>query len=131
MAARSTLFALVLALPLVAAEPALAATEAQIEDAIDLGLTHVRSRQDADGKWGDTWCGAYKTGETALALLTLLKGGVEPYDPAVERGFDWLLEQPLQRVYEVSLALLAGSVNISAFTVPMPFWNVWVWPSAS
>lgn len=93
---------------ILAAGPAAAVDDAAVNAAVDKGVSWLRGRQDPDGSFRGHWHGeGYKSGETALALLTLLKCGVEPGDPAVERGFAWLLEQPLQRTYEVSVSVLA------------------------
>lgn len=100
--------ALVLASALAAAPSARAATPDEVNSAVAKGVAWVRSQQEPDGSFPCKWVGqGYKSGETALALLTLLKGGVEPGDPAIDRGFDWLLAQPLQKTYEVSVAILA------------------------
>ncbi len=85
-----------------------AASPDAVSQAIDKGVAWVRARQQQDGSFRDHWFGqGYKAGETALALLTLLKAGVAPDDPAIARGFDWLLAQPTQRVYDVSVSVLA------------------------
>ncbi|MCO5168536.1 MAG: hypothetical protein M9894_19525 [Planctomycetes bacterium] len=90
------------------AGPARAVTDDEVSAAVERGVQWLRSRQDQDGAFRDRWAGQnYKTGETALALLTLLKCGARPDDPAIDRGFNWLLAQPLQRVYEVSVAVMA------------------------
>lgn len=97
-----------LVLTLGAALPAQAFTDDDVNAAVQKGVQWLRSRQDADGAFKDHWAGQnYRTGETALALLALLKCGVQPDDPAIERGFNWLLSQPIQRVYEVSVSVLA------------------------
>lgn len=91
-----------------AAAPARAFTDDEVNAAVDKGVQWLRGRQDADGSFKDHWAGQnYKTGETALALLAMLKCGAKPDDPQVARGFDWLLAQPLQRTYEVSVSVLA------------------------
>lgn len=95
-------------LALGAAAPTRAFTDDEVTSAVDKGVQWLRGRQGQDGAFKDHWAGQnYRTGETALALLTLLKCGAAPDDPAIARGFDWLLSQPLQRVYEVSVAVLA------------------------
>lgn len=99
---------LALALTFGAALPARAFSDDDVKAAVDRGARWLRGRQQADGAFRDHWAGqGYKTGETALALLALLKCGAKPDDPAVARGFDWLLAQPMQRVYEVSASVLA------------------------
>jgi hypothetical protein len=97
-----------LALVLCASAPARAFTDDDVNVAIDKGIAWLRARQDGEGAFRDHWAREnYKSGETALALLTLLASGAKPDDPAVDRGFNWLLAQPLQRTYEVSVSVLA------------------------
>jgi len=97
-----------LALTLTLAGGGAAATGSEVDAAVDRGIAWLKSRQQADGSFPGRWAGeGYRTGETALALLTLLKGGVAPDDPAIARGFAWLEAQPLQRTYEVSVSILA------------------------
>ncbi len=92
-----------------AARPAAAASEAEVNAAVERGRSYLEGRIDAaTGTVRCHWSNeGYATGETALALLTLLKAGTPPDDPRIDRGFTWLLEQPLQRVYCVSTAILA------------------------
>jgi len=100
--------ALAVAACLALATPALAATDDEVNAAVDRGLKYLEAQQQADGSFQGHWHGeGYKTGETALALLALLKAGLAPDHPRIEAGFTWLLERPLQRTYEVSLAVLA------------------------
>jgi len=81
--------------------------QARIDKAVEKGAAWVKKRQLPDGNWKDKWEHAYKTGETALSLLTLLKCGTKPDDPAIQKGFEWLLAQPFKKVYEVSISILA------------------------
>lgn len=109
---RSRLLPLALAsLALVSALPgaALALSDAEVERAVDKGRDYLLKLQDRkDGAFRDVWAPkGYRSGETALALLALLKAGVEPQDPRITAGFDWLLDQRIERVYDVSVAVLA------------------------
>ena len=83
--------------------------KARVDKAVEKGSAWVKSRQNTDGSWHDRWNkdSAYPTGESAVALLALLKCGVAPDDAAINKGFEWLLEQPLKKVYEVSISILA------------------------
>lgn len=89
--------------------PAAAVSDEAVNAAVERGRKYLEGRIDAaTGTVRDHWSGeGYATGETALALLALLKAGTPPDDPRIDRGFDWLLQQPLQRVYCVSTAILA------------------------
>jgi hypothetical protein len=77
--------------------------------AIEKGVKDLEGCQDpTDGAFRGEWFGQdYRSGETALALLTLLKAGVPPNAPSINQGFDWLLAQSHKRVYSVSVAILA------------------------
>lgn len=88
---------------------ALGQSQAEVDAAVAKGLGYVKARQNqAQGSFQDKWQGKnYKTGETALALLTMLKSGVAPGDRRIALGFHWLFNQPIQRIYEVSVAILA------------------------
>ncbi|MEZ0227000.1 MAG: hypothetical protein ACAI25_00120, partial [Planctomycetota bacterium] len=81
--------------------------QARVDKAVEKGSAWVKKQQKPDGSWTDKWAPAYQTGETALSLLTLLKCGTKPEDPAIQKGFEWLLEQPFKKVYEVSVSILA------------------------
>lgn len=111
---RLTLLALAL---VVGASPCLARPDqAKVDKAVERGSAWVKKQQQPDGSWKDKWAHAYATGETALSLLTLLKCGTKPEDPAIAKGFDWLLEQPFKKVYEVSVSILA----VEALYAPKP-----------
>src|SRR5581483_923274 len=81
--------------------------QARVDKAIEKGAAWVKGRQNADGTWKDRWASAYNSGETALSLLTLLKCGTKPEDPSIQKGFDWLLEQPFKKTYDVAVSILA------------------------
>lgn len=102
------------ALPLLAA-PALAADAIDpvaLEAAIDKGLTYLKSLQQPDGSFqlpknDDSLETNFVQGYCALAALTMLKCGVPPDDPAIERAFQHIYSLPLRKTYEVSLVILA------------------------
>lgn len=103
------ILAVALALVPLASSAAAKPDKARVDKAVEKGAAWVKARQGADGAWHDRWNkdSAYPVGETAIALLALLKCGVAPSDPAINKGFDWLLEQPLKKCYEVSISILA------------------------
>ncbi|MGE0713729.1 MAG: glycogen-binding domain-containing protein [Planctomycetota bacterium] len=84
-------------------------TDAEVNAAVEKARDHLLGRQDkATGAFKDVWePKGYKSGETALTLLALLKAGVPPGDPRIEAGFAWFLQQPIERVYDVSVGILA------------------------
>jgi hypothetical protein len=110
--------ALVLA-PLPArSEPPPELTPENVKAAIEKGAAWLKKQQSPDGSFQVVPVGAgadppgkyeshYVQGTTALGLLTLLKCGVKPDDKAIEKGFNWLMEQPLTRTYSVAMTILA------------------------
>ncbi len=84
----------------------------KVDEAIDKGVAWVKGQQKADGSWGAYY--EYTLGPSALALLTLLKGGVHHDDPAVQKGLAYVVAQPFMRTYEVALAMMA----VDAFYTP-------------
>lgn len=85
----------------------------KVNAAIDKGVAWVKGQQGKDGNWGAHY--DYTSGPTALALLTLIKGGVKKDDASVKKGIAWLVDQPLARVYEVAISMLA----VDAYYTPM------------
>src|SRR2546421_3470217 len=81
----------------------------RVDKAVDKGASWIKGRQNSDGSWHDRWNkdNAYPVGESAISLLALLKCGVATDDPAIKKGFEWLLEQPFKKTYEVSISILA------------------------
>lgn len=76
-----------------------------VNAAIRLAEEWLRGKQLEDGSWEAYQ--KFKSGPTALALLTLLKGNPKRDDAALARALDWLVEQPFEYVYEVSLSMMA------------------------
>jgi len=94
----------------------------RVEQAVKRGVEWLKKQQNADGSWtvkggqaaaaggiGQPLEALYPDGTTALVLFALLKGGVPPSDPAIQKGFAWLRKQPFKRVYSVSCLILALS----------------------
>lgn len=113
---------LFLVLPLVfVLPPGWTAPVARAQDAIDAdalaaaiarGTAYVRGLQQPDGSFqlppaADTLETNFPLGYCALATLTLLKCGVAPDDPAIERAFEHMYRLPLRKTYEVSTLVLA------------------------
>lgn len=79
-----------------------------VDAAIQRGVQALRQAQDPGGAWEGMYGMLYPHGETALALLTLLKCGVPRTDPAVVRGFRTLRSMPPStKTYDVGLVLMA------------------------
>jgi hypothetical protein len=80
--------------------------EAEVNAAIEKGIAYVwRSFNAKDGRWGAHH--QHTTGQTALALLTILKGSMDRKDPRIANALNWLISQPLQHTYDVALSLMA------------------------
>ncbi|MCX7704582.1 MAG: hypothetical protein N2234_10915, partial [Planctomycetota bacterium] len=92
----------------------------QIEQAVKKGVEYLKSKQNADGSWVipggggagggipmNALEGLYPEGTTALVLLALLKSGVKPTAPCIQKGFAYLRPRPFKAVYSVSCLILA------------------------
>jgi hypothetical protein len=84
---------------------------AQLEACIDKGLTWLKATQQADGSFqippgADTLESTFHMGYSGLATLTLLKCGVPPDDPSIQKAFAHLYTLPLRRTYSVSILIL-------------------------
>ncbi len=77
-----------------------------VKDAIDKGVAFLRTKQGANDGW-EAATDPYLGGPTALVLLAMLKSGVSPKDPAVEKGFAWLRKQTFKKTYCVGLTMMA------------------------
>jgi hypothetical protein len=85
----------------------------QKQTAVVRGCRWLSEQQQPDGSW--TYDNSplqlsyfpMTQGSTALACFALLKCGVEPDDPAIEKGFAYIRSQPLQYTYAVCCVLLA------------------------
>jgi hypothetical protein len=79
----------------------------QVEKAIKKGKEYLLSQQTRDGDWEKDSVSASRPGGcTALALLALLNAGVEPTNPAIRKGLDYLHDDkrlPLKHTYVVGL----------------------------
>ena len=77
-------------------------TAEQVRQAMDQGVAHLKSTQQADGSWPD-----YTTnqvgGVTGLCTLALLNAGVGPEDENVRRSLAWLRTNRLKSTYAVAL----------------------------
>jgi hypothetical protein len=85
----------------------------RINNAITKGRGWLLTKQNPDGSFIGGW-GKFKDpnfrfpmGETALSLLALLKSGCKRGDEPITKGFKWLRRQPLRKVYEVSVLIMA------------------------
>jgi hypothetical protein len=79
----------------------------QVDKAIKRGKEYLLAQQTRGGDWEkDGVAGRYPGGCTALALLALLNAGVEPTDPVIRKGLDYLHDEkrlPPTHTYVVGL----------------------------
>lgn len=80
-----------------------------IERAIDRGIAYLRSTQLVDGSWSQHGH-VHFGGQTALSLLTLLKGGVPVDDPAVSAAVAFLRVNGSESTYGTGCLLMALEV---------------------
>jgi len=77
-----------------------------VNAAIDRGVEWLLARQLYDGSWAGHQ-DAYPSGQTALALYTLLKSGVAPRHTALLQALAYLEAHPAQRTYSIACQMLA------------------------
>ena len=79
----------------------------RVQEAIVRGANWLLIHQDEDGAWsGGRGGGGGSLGPTALASLALLKAGIPPGHPKLEKAYAYMRQQPLQRTYDVSILLM-------------------------
>ncbi len=92
----------------------------RIDDAIDKAVAWLKSKQKDDGSWesdGSDHTKDFQMGYTALVTFALLKGGLKPNDPVINRAFASLEEQELKKTYDVSCYVLALEAR---YAPPLP-----------
>lgn len=78
---------------------------AAINAAIDRGVDRLLQHQHADGSWGGH--DGYDPGYSAYAVYALLKCGLPPEHPAVERGLAYVLAREARYGYTMACKILA------------------------
>jgi hypothetical protein len=78
--------------------------QANIAQAIERGVAHVKQQQQADGSWFHEWT----EGATALAALTLLECDVDSEDPAIQKAAAYLRQGSVsvRKTYSIALTIL-------------------------
>ncbi|MEZ0229570.1 MAG: hypothetical protein ACAI25_13150 [Planctomycetota bacterium] len=89
-----------------------AETSKKRKEAIEKGVAWLKKGQGADWSWdyanGPFNIGVHmKQGTTAFCALALLKSGVAPDDPAVNKAFDFIHGCNLEHIYSAATVLLA------------------------
>ncbi|MHC5039189.1 MAG: hypothetical protein ACYTHM_17925 [Planctomycetota bacterium] len=96
----------------------------RINNAIQKGVQWLKNQQRPDGSFRCAWAEykdpnyRYPWGETALSMLALLKSGANKHDEFIQKGFDSIRRQPLQKVYQVSVLLMALAALYTDKTPP-------------
>jgi hypothetical protein len=83
-----------------------------INNAVKKGVEYLRTMQKADGSWDRDDApfkiqGDFSEGVTALCVYAMIKCGVEPNDPAIQKGFTFIKSKGFRTVYSVSCYILA------------------------
>lgn len=83
-----------------------------VDDAVKRGTHWLKSQQGKDGKFLDAPATypigtAHGIGSTAMGIMALLHSGVPADDPAIKRGFSYLLSKRLRESYDAALVILA------------------------
>ena len=81
----------------------------RVEEAVKRAVAWLKSQQKEDGHWEGTgaYMEMYPFGTTALAVYALLKGGVPPNDPCIQKALAWLKKGGFPGTYSVSCLILA------------------------
>src|SRR5258706_9420010 len=111
---RTILLAAAVVLGLVA--PARAGDDVERKNkAIDKAIAYLKKEQNNNGTWdyenlhpklGDSNY-PMRPGIAAMGAFALLKAGVPPTDPAIQKSFAFLREAKIEHVYSAGLVLLA------------------------
>jgi hypothetical protein len=95
--------------PALFAQNARDGTPQAVRDAIQKGVEFLKRNQGRNGSWEEKFnaapiaLGDYTGGVTALAMLALLESGVDPKEPFMKKGLDYLAALPIRKTYVASL----------------------------
>ncbi|HEU4395659.1 MAG TPA: prenyltransferase/squalene oxidase repeat-containing protein, partial [Planctomycetota bacterium] len=79
----------------------------EVNRAIEKGVAHLRTLQNADGSFRGDRSDSFPDGVTALAVYTLLRSEVFPDDPAVKKAVEWLRSRKVEHTYSAAIRILA------------------------
>ena len=83
----------------------------RINDAITRGAQAVIDMQELDGSWSHA-IGKYGSGQTGLALYALLKSGLPQDHPTIQRGLEFIVQNPPDMTYSAGCVMMAlGSLS--------------------
>ncbi len=78
----------------------------RVDAAITLGAEFLKKKQRQNGSFPGH-DKTYPMGMTALCLLTLIKSGIQPSDPAITKALDYLRYMPFKKTYSTGCMLMA------------------------
>ena len=81
--------------------------ELRVNRAIEKGVVYLKSKQQPDGTFKDSHTREWPEGIAALVMLALVKSGVQPLDPVIQKTVGLLKDKPYQRTYETAVRILA------------------------
>lgn len=87
-------------------DPEVVKLQPAIDKAIDRGVAYLLMTQERDGSWGDWWDRS-RSGQTALAVYTLMKAGLPVDHPSVRQGLTNMSHATPDRTYGLACHLLA------------------------
>ena len=80
----------------------------RVTKAVDRGVEYLLKKQAVDGSWpANKNLLDHRMGHSALMTLACLKGGITVRDPQIRKAFSWLRTQPMTKVYDVGVLLMA------------------------
>ncbi len=106
--------------PAPAAEPPKERLVDEVKHAIDHGVQFLRDQQSQAGDWevNAFGVGLLRGGGTCLAMLALLNSGVQPNDPAIEKGLKILRQIEPENTYVVGLQTMVFAAAGNAKDIP-------------
>ncbi|MCH2100368.1 MAG: hypothetical protein MK209_00375 [Planctomycetes bacterium] len=111
----------------------LAELQGPIDSAIDRGVNYLLDRQMIDGGWGEH--SNYPGGITPVVLYALLKCGLTPGHPVIERGINSMRHRNLNKTYTAGFTLLALAAadrdEYKGFAEEVMAWLISVLPNGS
>lgn len=96
-------------LPAQEKEQAAAASQEEIDRAIDRGVRWLVRTQEVDGGWKGPHPDSFPAGMTGLAVYTLLKTGMPADHRVIRKGLAFMESKPCEKTYAVGTNLLAYS----------------------
>lgn len=105
------LLSLFLSIPTMARAQQAEPTPQAVREAIQKGIEFLKRSQDNQkGNWerfAPFQMGDYSGGASALVVLALLESGVDPKEPFMKKGLDYLENLPIKKTYVASLQAIA------------------------